>query len=164
MTALLWLVGLLGLAGVVYSVSLGVRKSPYTTPAFALSGLLACFALAPMFGPGEQSSSGETVPFVQPPEPESALPASGLYRLVDAEQYGCLRQEDFAQIIHYAAQGDRATYVNALAENFASGACRGFAAGQRVFVEDRSLVGLARIRPEGETAAWWTNMEAIRPE
>lgn len=172
MTNVLGVIVLAGMLGIIYFCIQGIRKKPHAVRGFLISAGVAFGAIALMPEPSQGVSASAPVATspepaaTTPQEPAADAPASSTpWRyIVDEVQFGCASKDDFARIVSYAADGDREAYTQAITDGFTSGQCRPFQADQEVYVEGGNFLGgLVELRAKGETATWWTNIEATKP-
>ena len=75
----------------------------------------------------------------------------------------CLQKSDVSRGIELGQSGDQEAYVSFLSELIMQEKCAMIHAGDKVFVEDISMMsGLACIRPRGSTKCYWVEYEAIQ--
>ncbi len=71
--------------------------------------------------------------------------------------FGCLSKDDFHFLASLFVQRD----LNAAGEFMFLHNCIPFPENRKVYIMDTAFEGLMKIRFEGETEAWWTNVEAV---
>lgn len=75
---------------------------------------------------------------------------------------GCKDKDTQGHITKMAVSGDTQAFQKAVVKTLLSGDCVQLKAGQQVFLEDTAIFsGLIKIRRQGDTAAFWTNIEAL---
>ncbi len=114
--------------------------------------------------------SEEGTPQSQEPEGEQGVDAvssrsdstaSNDLRIDGDNRTGCSDREYYEKLTLYAVQKDYAAFNRSLTTGFISGICVKFTAGEQVFIVDSAIFsGLVKIRRKGETAEYWTAMEA----
>jgi len=87
----------------------------------------------------------------------------GIHRISGNNWFGCTDREYFKEIVGYAVDQDNQAFQQALAAGIYSGICILFNNGETVYLTDTAIFsGLVRIRRQGETQEYWTNIEAIK--
>jgi hypothetical protein len=89
--------------------------------------------------------------------------AVGQSRSISGDSYfGCVTRDARDKIVHYSIDGDKEAFKTALGAALLTGACTFFKSGEKVFVTDTAIFsGLVKIRRKGQTAEYWTNLEAV---
>jgi hypothetical protein len=84
---------------------------------------------------------------------------------ITRDAFGCQSREDFEQIVLLsAADGDNEAAAKALLSGITSGRCVLLKIGQRVYLKDvKPLWERVQVRPQGETASYWTTSRVLRP-
>lgn len=76
---------------------------------------------------------------------------------------GCVNRAYFEELVGYAVGYDDKAFDQALASGVALGVCVQFENYQSVFIVETALFsGLVRVRPEGQIAEYWTNLESVK--
>jgi len=77
--------------------------------------------------------------------------------------FGCSNKEEFSKISGYLIKKDQQAFTNAMTRGIQNGSITLFKDGETVFVEDTAIFsGLIKIRRNGETIEYWTNIEAVK--
>jgi hypothetical protein len=77
--------------------------------------------------------------------------------------FGCSDRDYFEQIIRYAVDQDTEAFTEAIADGILAGNCTLFENGEPVYLIDTAILsGLVKIRRQGETQEFWTNIEAVK--
>jgi uncharacterized protein YraI len=98
----------------------------------------------------------------KPAKQSRSVNTSGTTRIAGDHWFGCSNKDQFKRISRYAAQGDEAAFSQGLAQAILGGTGYLFSRGEEVFIADTSLMsGLVKVRPKGQMAEYWTNIEAI---
>lgn len=84
------------------------------------------------------------------------------YRITSENYFGCVNKDDFEKAVKYAVERDAEAFGQFLSAGLATGLCTTFEKGQAVYVEQSAMFsGTVKVRPQGETASYWTNLEAV---
>lgn len=84
------------------------------------------------------------------------------YHISSEDYFGCVNKDDFEKAVKYAVERDAEAFQQFLGAGLATGLCTTFEKGQIVYVEHSALFsGAVKVRPQGETASYWTNLEAV---
>lgn len=84
-------------------------------------------------------------------------------RISGVDWIGCRDRAYHDRLVSYSVQKDLEAFRRALAAGIMSGMCVEFTPNERVFVTDTAIFsGLVRVRREGETREYWTNLEALQ--
>lgn len=95
--------------------------------------------------------------------PRRSVTETGARPIVGDHRFGCTDRDYFEKIVGYAVQKDQEAFNRALADGMLAGLCTLFTSGETVYLADtRIFSGLVRVRRRGETAEYWTNMEAVQ--
>ena len=77
--------------------------------------------------------------------------------------FGCVDRDQFGKLVRYATQGDADAFKRGLATGMLAGTCTTFNNGEAVYVVDSAILsGALKVRRKGETAEFWTNVEAVK--
>lgn len=77
--------------------------------------------------------------------------------------FGCSDREQFEKLVGYQVDRDRDAFMAGLTSGVISGSCVMFKDGERVFMTDTAMFsGPVRVRRQGETQEFWTNIEAVK--
>jgi hypothetical protein len=77
--------------------------------------------------------------------------------------FGCTTKDQFGKLVGYLVQGDKEAFAHGLAEAVAVDKCTLFKKDEPVYVIDTAISsGLVKVRRKGETAEYWTNIEAVK--
>jgi hypothetical protein len=83
-------------------------------------------------------------------------------RITGGPWFGCLDKEVHSKISKIGVSGDKEAFKKVLLGALMAGACVQLKSGQSVYLEDTSIFsGLVKLRPQGETSGYWTNIEAV---
>jgi hypothetical protein len=77
--------------------------------------------------------------------------------------HGCVDREVFEKLGALVVQRDEAAFNRAIGELYGTGECVRLYSDTAVYLTDVTMMGLARVRKEGEPAEYWTNVEAVTP-
>jgi len=88
---------------------------------------------------------------------------SGEKHIVSDNYFGCEDRTQFEKIGSYAVNHDQQAFTQALDEGLVDGSCVMFTSNETVYLTDTALFsGLIKVRPQGETQEYWTNVEAAK--
>jgi hypothetical protein len=90
-----------------------------------------------------------------------ASSATAADRISGDNNVGCKSRDYYKKLLQYAAQGDMQAFNQGLTGGILAGTCIWFKAGEPVFITDTSMF-LIKVRRQGSTAEYWTNMEAVK--
>jgi len=84
-------------------------------------------------------------------------------RTIKGDSYvGCVSREDHDRLANYVVQNDLDAFRRFLAAGLLTGRCTQFKKGETVYVMETAIFsGLVKVRRKGETAEYWTNIEAV---
>ncbi|MGH8426385.1 MAG: hypothetical protein ACRES7_00170 [Gammaproteobacteria bacterium] len=83
---------------------------------------------------------------------------------INANVAGCQSQALFDKIATIAAEGDKQTAEELLAEGVNAGQCVALTSGEAVYIEDMTTDGrLVKIRPKGQVYSYWTGAMFVTP-
>jgi hypothetical protein len=75
---------------------------------------------------------------------------------------GCLDKAVAGKLLDFLAEKDQDAFSKLYYPAMASGVCRAFKAGDKVFLEDTSFFeGLVCVRPKGSLSCLWLALEMI---
>lgn len=111
--------------------------------------------------PTSQTESTSGVP------PSAATPyksvPSGAHRISGDGWFGCSDRDYFDKLIGYVVDKDTEAFRKALSDGVLVGNCSVFENGESVYLIDTAILsGLVKIRRQGETQEFWTNIEAVK--
>lgn len=143
-------------------------KSPESTT--LISGIVIVAAILVFGAIGVNRSCGGAAPRSKEAAGTSAAPSSpqrvdqGAHQAVSGGSwFGCSDRDYFSRLTNYAVQEDEQAFSQALAAGLVSGTCTKFRDGEKVYIMDSAIFsGLVRVRREGETMEYWTNLETVR--
>ncbi len=94
-----------------------------------------------------------------------ATPALAAYNdVIRRPTTGCVERAAMVRARDLRQQGDPEAVQVLLDEGLSSGACRPFAPGEPVVVEDGDiLAGLAKVHTLGDPTAFWIPVRAVQP-
>lgn len=97
------------------------------------------------------------------PAPSAPAVPSGERHISGSQWCGCTDRDYFEKLVSYAVDKDNEAFSRALARGLLAGVCVRFSNGERVFIADTAIFsGLVKVRRSGETAEYWTNLEAVK--
>jgi hypothetical protein len=77
--------------------------------------------------------------------------------------WGCADRDTFERLIGYIVDHDMDAFKSGLSTEMLNGNCVWLQKGTAVFLSDTAIMhGLVKIRPQGDTSEYWTNMEAAK--
>jgi len=116
----------------------------------------------PLVDSGSQQEQPTQAPASTPASPPST-PTSSVWKISGDSWFGCSNREDFEKITGYAVDNDAQAFQQALAAGIYSGSCTFLKNGQVVYITDTAIFsGLIKVRLQGETQEFWTNLEAVK--
>jgi hypothetical protein len=124
----------------------------------AAVGCLVLIVIAIVIGVASSGDGGS------PQQSSSSVSTqSGLKVINGDHRFGCTDRDYFGRVVRYAVDNDQAAFSRALSAGMMSGECTLFQNGERVYLTDtRIFSGLIKVRRQGETAEYWTNLESTR--
>lgn len=76
---------------------------------------------------------------------------------------GCVERSRFEQLVKLVSDGDKEAWKQSVLAAFLSEECIPMKAGDVVYIQDTAIFsGLVQVRRQGETRAYWTNLQQIR--
>jgi hypothetical protein len=89
--------------------------------------------------------------------------SSGERHIISDYYFGCKDRSQFEKIGSYASNHDQQAFTRAVDEGLIDGSCVAFTNNEIVYLTDTALFsGLIKVRPQGETQEYWTNVEAAK--
>ena len=84
-------------------------------------------------------------------------------RISSDKFFGCIDLDYHKKLTNYAVQKDIETFAKDLTDGLLLGKCTLFKSGEEVFLVDTAFFyGLIKLRRKGDTAEYWTIIEAIK--
>jgi hypothetical protein len=84
-------------------------------------------------------------------------------QIADGAFFGCTTKAQHGKLVDYLVQGDKEAFTRALAESVVAGECTMFKKDELIYLTDTAVLsGLVKVRRKGETAEYWTNIEAVK--
>ena len=116
--------------------------------ALLIGGLLVVIVILASRGSGDTSTNA-------PAEPET--------HVITQDIWGCRDETVLSRISTLKAQGDSAATVNYLRAQIDAGQCITLDRGDTVYLMgSRLLSGITKVRKAGQSAEYWTALEAVR--
>jgi hypothetical protein len=75
--------------------------------------------------------------------------------------FGSTTKEEFDKLEHYLWEKDSDAFMAAWIDGVIAQTVTAFKDGESVYVEGRAM-GIVKVRRQGETKEYWTNVEAVR--
>jgi zinc ribbon protein len=122
-----------------------------------VGSLLGLIILIAVFSPSDDQKKGQGVSAASATADDSVKPRI----IVGDNHLGCENRDYFAKLISYAAEKDTRAFQAAFEDGLINGDCTSFKRGEPVFVEETSILGVVKVRRQGQTQEFWTNTEAI---
>lgn len=75
--------------------------------------------------------------------------------------FGCVQKSDLDELTDYLIDQDMAAFKSGLKEKYSSGLCMVFSNGDKVYLVEATFGGLAKVRKQGQTKAYWIDSSGL---
>lgn len=118
----------------------------------AACGCILMTMLLPSTGSGGSNQAGGA----------SSPAAPAVRRIAGNNWFGCTDRDYFEKLISYAVDKDNQAFQQGLSDGLYSGVCTTFVSGETVHITDTAILsGMIKVRRQGDTIEYWTNIEAV---
>ena len=121
------------------------------------------FGILIMLAIGSTDSGSSSSSISKKESQRSTSTISGQRTITGDDYIGAIARADHDRLTNYAIQQDLDAFRSFLNAGLLAGTLTEFNQGERVFVADTAILsGLVKVRRQGETVEYWTNIEAVR--